>query len=63
MIKCAVHNGHYIIMLCLLFVFRKYIRVTYWSLMTLTTIGERPAPETDLVSALTLWILPFVLIQ
>ena len=21
----------------------------YWSLMTLTTIGERPAPETDLV--------------
>ena len=31
--------------------------------MTLTTIGERPAPETDLVSALTLWILPFGLIQ
>ncbi|XP_052781323.1 cyclic nucleotide-gated channel rod photoreceptor subunit alpha-like [Mya arenaria] len=27
---------------------RKYIRVTYWSLMTLTTIGERPPPETDL---------------
>ncbi|KAK3587752.1 hypothetical protein CHS0354_042707 [Potamilus streckersoni] len=27
---------------------RKYIRVTYWSLMTLTTIGERPSPETDL---------------
>ena len=22
----------------------------YWSLMTLTTIGERPPPETDLVS-------------
>lgn len=28
--------------------YRKYIRVTYWSLMTLTTIGERPAPVTDL---------------
>ncbi|KAH3847780.1 hypothetical protein DPMN_090111 [Dreissena polymorpha] len=27
---------------------RKYIRVMYWSLMTLTTIGERPPPETDL---------------
>ncbi|KAL4238355.1 hypothetical protein ACF0H5_003067 [Mactra antiquata] len=27
---------------------RKYVRVTYWSLMTLTTIGERPPPETDL---------------
>ncbi|XP_052765880.1 cyclic nucleotide-gated cation channel alpha-3-like isoform X2 [Mya arenaria] len=27
---------------------RKYIRVTYWSLMTLTTIGERPPPETDM---------------
>ncbi|WAR26117.1 CNGA3-like protein [Mya arenaria] len=30
---------------------RKYIRVTYWSLMTLTTIGERPPPETDLIKS------------
>ncbi|XP_067682878.1 cyclic nucleotide-gated channel alpha-3-like isoform X2 [Haliotis asinina] len=27
---------------------RKYIRCTYWSTMTLTTIGERPSPITDL---------------
>ncbi|XP_041353775.1 cyclic nucleotide-gated channel rod photoreceptor subunit alpha-like isoform X2 [Gigantopelta aegis] len=27
---------------------RKYIRCMFWSMMTLTTIGERPPPETDL---------------
>lgn len=43
-----------IVLVCYRYLFilicRKYIRVMYWSLMTLTTIGERPPPETDLVS-------------
>ena len=31
---------------------RKYIKSFYWSVLTLTTIGETPNPHTNIVSAL-----------